>query len=194
MSRIILSPVFFLLYFFPVWTERGSAVSVFIMIPVLAFAEFTDFLDGFYARKYRQVSDFGKLFDPFGDVILHLTAFSCLTFSGYMPPWAFMLILYREFTMLFIRLMAIQKGVAIAARKGGKSKTVLYIVTVFYSLFLVCAARLGLALPSVSWEIAAQILYIICVFAAYFSFIEYMIHFKALWTSSVEDTDLRRNK
>ena len=110
-----------------------------IAIPCLLFAELTDFLDGFYARKNNEVSDFGKLFDPFADVILHLTTMICYMFTfgsegGYMYPVLFMLLMIREFSQNFLRMVAAKQGVAIAARKGGKLKTVVYIVSGFYAL------------------------------------------------------------
>ena len=132
LSRIVLAPVIFLLYFLPKWTGLDAAWFMVVIIPLLGFAEFTDFLDGFYARKNNEVSDFGKLFDPFADVLLHLTTFFCFVVSGYMPAIVFLLVFYREFAMIFVRLIAAKQGIAIAARKGGKLKTVLYVVTGFY--------------------------------------------------------------
>jgi len=75
--------------------------------------EFTDYLDGHFARKHNEVSDFGKLFDPFADVMVHLCTFLCFMFSvtgnGYMKPVIFVLIMYREMTMNFIRMVAAKK-------------------------------------------------------------------------------------
>ena len=59
-----------------------KTISGWILIPLLAFMEFTDFLDGFFARK-NEVSDFGKIFDPFADVFLHITTLCAFTFDGY---------------------------------------------------------------------------------------------------------------
>ncbi|MDR2897243.1 MAG: CDP-diacylglycerol--glycerol-3-phosphate 3-phosphatidyltransferase [Spirochaetaceae bacterium] len=190
LSRILLSPVFFVLYFIPQWLGEGfadgfsagglSAVSVYIMIPLLAFMEFTDFLDGYYARKHNEVSDFGKLFDPFGDVLVHLTIFFCFVLSGYMPGILFVLILYREFSMLFFRLMAIREGVAVGARKGGKAKTVLYVVAGLYSLAIESLQRLALILPEtvVFMTRIGYILYILAFLASYISFCDYLFYFR----------------
>jgi CDP-diacylglycerol--glycerol-3-phosphate 3-phosphatidyltransferase len=179
-SRLILAPIFFLVFFLPYWTRFSPALSVCIMLPLLGIAELTDFFDGYYARKSRQVSDFGKLYDPFGDVMLHLTVFICLVKSGYMPPFVFVLIMYREFSMNFVRLMAMQKGVVIAARKGGKLKTVLYVMSAFYTLVLISCQRLGFTVPEMPFKIVAWVLYGICVAAAYSSFIDYLIHFRSV--------------
>ena len=174
--RIVLAPVFLIIYFIPEWFGFGSVLSVWILLPLIIFAEFTDFLDGYFARKTNQVSNFGKLFDPFADVILHLTVFFCYTISGYVSPFIMLLFAYREFGMLFVRLLAAQKGVAIGARKGGKFKTVLYVVAGFFSLFLECAKRLGYSLPENLMYIG-YIFYIMGLIASYVSFIDYLVNF-----------------
>lgn len=174
--RIILAPVFLIIYFVPEWFGFGTVLSVWILLPLIIFAEFTDFLDGYFARKTNQVSDFGKLFDPFADVFLHLTVFFCYTISGYISPFIMLLFAYREFGMLFVRLLAAQKGVAIGARKGGKFKTVLYVVAGFFSLFLECAKRLGYSLPENLMYIG-YIFYIVGLIASYVSFIDYLVNF-----------------
>ena len=175
--RGFLAPVFFLIYFIPVWTGHFGAVSVFVMIPLLAFAELTDYFDGYFARKRNEVSNFGKLFDPFCDVILNVTVFFCLALSGYVPSFALLLIVYREFVINFVRLMAAQKGVAIAARKGGKTKTVTYIITCFYTLLLESSKRLGFETPPLANTIVI-VLSVICVVLAYVSLIDYLVSFR----------------
>ena len=187
LTRILLSPVFFILYFLPIWTGGFFAkASVMIAIPLLCFMEFTDFLDGFFARKNNEVSDFGKLFDPFADVIVHMGTFVCFMFSykaelSYMKPYLFILILYREMTMNFIRMVAVKKGTAIAARKGGKLKTVMYVASGFYALFLETLVRFGIELPNfATLQVVSLILFVICVVLSYVSFIDYLIHFGKL--------------
>ncbi|MDR0557195.1 MAG: CDP-diacylglycerol--glycerol-3-phosphate 3-phosphatidyltransferase [Treponema sp.] len=175
--RGFLAPVFFLVYFIPVWIGRFGEVSVFVLIPLLAFAELTDYFDGHFARKRDEVSDFGKLFDPFCDVILNITVFFCLTLSGYMPSFALLLIVYREFVINFVRLMAAQQGVAIGARKGGKTKTVTYIITCFYTLLLESCARFGFDPPLFTKNIVT-VLSIICVILAYASLADYLFSFR----------------
>ena len=182
MTRVVLSPVFFILYFLPVWFNVSPLIPTIIIIPLIGFMEFTDFLDGFFARKRNEVSDFGKIFDPFADVLVHLTTLFCLVVSDYFSPLIFVLILYREFGMNFVRLMAIQKGVAIGARKGGKLKTVLYVVTSFYYMAIEFCIRFGVDLTNTFNDLMAGglVLSIICVVVAYVSFADYLIHFKSL--------------
>lgn len=183
LSRVLLAPVFFIIYFIPHRFGFGAEASVFVMVPLLAYMEFTDFLDGFYARKLNQVSDFGKLFDPFGDVLVHLTLFFCFVCDGYMMPILFILIFYREFSMLFLRMIAVKQGIAIGARKGGKAKTVLYVVAAFFTLFRECCARLGVQFGGAESVLATVSLVLFCVSlaASYASFIDYLITFKKVF-------------
>ncbi len=180
--RLVFAPFLFLLYMIPVWTGKCAALTAVIMLPLLIFAEITDYLDGHYARKENQVSDFGKMFDPFADVMLHLTAFICYAISGYMPVFLLVLIFYREFCMLFIRLIAVSKGTHIAARKGGKAKTVIYVVGIIYCLLLESVQRFGLDLSEymiyAKW--VAYCLFGIGTIASYLSFIDYLKNFGKL--------------
>ena len=182
LSRILLAPVFFILYFVPIWFGKFNELSVIIAIPLLAFMEFTDYLDGHYARKHNEVSDFGKLFDPFADVMVHLSTFVCFLFSvtgkGYMSPLILILILYREMSMTFIRMIATKKGIAIAARKGGKFKTVMYVVAGFYALFLETLVRFNIQLECFDvLRVVCTCLFVICLICSYASFIDYLKHF-----------------
>jgi CDP-diacylglycerol--glycerol-3-phosphate 3-phosphatidyltransferase len=180
--RILLAPVIFVLYLLPLFIPEFSRGSIILVFPITIFAEFTDFLDGFYARRHSAVSDFGKIFDPFADVMLHLTFFVLYTFSGYMPLFMLLLIIYREFSMLFIRLIAVQQGTAIAARKGGKAKTVVYVAAVFCTLALEAAYRFNITnIPLHQLRIALTALYTLCVVASYVSFIDYLIYFKNIF-------------
>ena len=183
LTRILFAPIFFILYFIPLWTGAFTKLSLLIAIPLLCFAEFTDFLDGHYARKHNEVSDFGKIFDPFADVILHMTTFVCLMFSagtigGYTPRFVFIMIMYREMSQTFLRMVAAKKGIAIAARKGGKIKTVSYVVSGFYALFLETLVRLD-CIPECfgTLRIIAICLFILSLILSYVSFTDYLIHF-----------------
>lgn len=182
-TRVIFAPIFFVLYFLPIWTGKFATLSVCIIIPCLIFAEFTDYLDGHYARKHNEVSDFGKLFDPFADVILHLTTFVCFVKSynpeiSYTPLAILLFIMLREFSQNFLRMVAAKQGVAIAARKGGKFKTVMYIVSEFYALLLETLVRTN-NVPDFfpTLKIISVVLFVICVICSYASFIDYLVHF-----------------
>ena len=95
-----------------------------------------------------------------------------------MPSVLFILILYREFAMMFLRLTASVRGIPIAARKGGKLKTVFYIVSGFVMLGAESALRLGIdgAYMTVV-RTALFILFGACALLSYVSFADYLIHF-----------------
>jgi CDP-diacylglycerol---glycerol-3-phosphate 3-phosphatidyltransferase len=189
--RIVLAPVFFVLFFIPVWASAApgsiiSVISVVILVPLFIFMEFTDYLDGYYARKLGQVSDFGKLFDPFADVLANLTVMFSFVLAGYLPGFFFLIIIYREMGILFVRMMAMRGGVAIGARKGGKAKTVLYIVAAGASLTIESALRLGLPVDAFL-PVARAInlgLYVLAVIASVASFVDYLVHFAAVLRKS----------
>lgn len=152
----------------------------------MIIAELTDYWDGSYARKYGEVSDFGKMFDPFADVFLHLSTFTCFVFSGYMPVIFYVLIFYREFSQNFLRMVAAKQGTAIAARKGGKLKTVFYVISCFVVLAQELFIRTGLFdfvkkyYPDFTMAIPNYIGYGffgICVILAYISFWDYLKNF-----------------
>jgi CDP-diacylglycerol--glycerol-3-phosphate 3-phosphatidyltransferase len=184
--RIILAPIFFILYFIPVWTGFGTQASVYILVPLFVFLEFTDYLDGYYARKLNCVSDFGKLFDPFADVLANLTILFAFVLSGYLPAVLFLIIFYREMGIMFVRSLAARKGVAIGARKGGKTKTVFYVISCGFSLAIESSVRLGFDLGSYRQiaEYGNLALYAIAVLLSVVSFIDYIVSFSSILKGS----------
>lgn len=194
LARVLFAPVFYLIFNIPVWTNSRilAIISACVMIPLLALAEITDYWDGHYARKYNEVSDFGKIFDPFADVILNLTVFLCAVSAGYMPIILFVLIFYREFCQSFLRMAALKKGIAIAARMGGKLKTVFYIISGFFFLTLESYKRFNFTfIPENIDSIIKNILhystislFIICVLLSWGSFIDYIKSFRSVLKTS----------
>ena len=193
LARVLFAPVFFVLYFIPIWTGNPflAKITAYILIPMLAVVQLTDYWDGHYARKNNEVSDFGKLFDPFADVMLNLTLFICaqhsfakdLVSAGYMPVACFILILFREFSMNFLRMVAVSNGTAIAARKGGKVKTVLYITSGFFMLAIESVLRLQINIADFLpiLKAVAVVLFVICVFLSYLSFSDYIRTFSKVF-------------
>ena len=90
--------------------------------------------DGMAARKRGEVSDLGKLYDPFADTLLQITLFVCFVWHGILPLIPFLLVLYREFGILFIRNLMQKKGISLGARMGGKIKTVAYITAASFAM------------------------------------------------------------
>ena len=124
--RMILIPffVFFLL------TEYAGNYSEYIAVGIFVVASLTDFLDGYIARKYELVTNFGKFMDPLADKLLVSSAMICFVELGRMPAWIVIVIISREFIISGFRLIAVDNRVVIAASWWGKFKTAFQIIMV----------------------------------------------------------------
>ncbi len=186
-SRLVIAPILYLLYFLPTWLPVISPkITILIIIPLFAFMEFTDFLDGHYARKFNQVSNFGKIFDPFTDVVANVTMLLCFMLDGVVYSPIFLIILYREFGIMFLRMKARGEGISIAAKKGGKTKTVFYIVALSVSLFYKLA-KIYAFLPDLYQNYVFyfnQALYLVAVILSVGSFFDYLISYKKTMQTS----------
>jgi len=103
---------------------RIAATALFILACI------SDWLDGFIARRQGIVTDFGKFLDPVADKLLVLCTMITLSGLGRLPAWLCVVVLFRELTVDGLRLIAVQKGIVIAAGKLGKIKTVSQMVLV----------------------------------------------------------------
>jgi CDP-diacylglycerol--glycerol-3-phosphate 3-phosphatidyltransferase len=97
----------------------------------------TDYADGYIARKFQLITDFGKLMDPLVDKIMTMSAFICLVSLRSVPAWAVIVIVSREFLITGLRLVAAARGKVLQAERLGKLKTVSQIVTILYCLIVV---------------------------------------------------------
>jgi CDP-diacylglycerol--glycerol-3-phosphate 3-phosphatidyltransferase len=145
--RIILAPIFFVIYLLPHLfpsVSFGTIWTVPVLWSLFIVSEITDMLDGMIARKRKEVSDFGKFFDPFADTLVQVTYFFCFVIDKILPSLLFLAVLYREFSILFIRNLMLRKGVALGARISGKIKTITYILAGAFALSASTVKRLGL--------------------------------------------------
>ncbi len=101
-----------------------------IALVIFVLASFTDTLDGYIARKYDLVSNFGKFMDPLADKLLVSSALICFVSiqDNPMPAWVVIVIISREFIISGFRLIASDQGIVIAASYWGKIKTVVQMV------------------------------------------------------------------
>jgi CDP-diacylglycerol--glycerol-3-phosphate 3-phosphatidyltransferase len=183
--RLVLAPVFFVIYllprFFPSYTEifslsgAGTVCTEPFLWVLFIGSEITDMLDGLVARKRGEVSDFGKLFDPFADTLTQMTYFLCFVVDGIFSPLLFLVMLYREFGILFIRNLMLKKGLVLGARMSGKIKTVSYVIAGSLALLASTAVRLGFCSDACRWlALAAQVVFAFSVAIAVYSFFEYV--------------------
>ncbi|MCR4643250.1 MAG: CDP-diacylglycerol--glycerol-3-phosphate 3-phosphatidyltransferase [Lachnospiraceae bacterium] len=117
--RILLIP-FFLLF---LMTDLAGDYSKWIALGFFIIASLTDFFDGFLARKYQLITNFGKFMDPLADKLLVCSAMICFVELGRMPSWIVVVIIAREFIISGFRLVAAEQGRVIAAGWWGKVKT-----------------------------------------------------------------------
>lgn len=148
MMRVVLVPVFMI---FAALSHYGTADfnAAFMLTAgiVFAVASFTDFLDGYLARKNNLVTDFGKFMDPLADKCLVTAAMLWFVEIGQMPAWALLIVIVREFAVSGLRMIAADKGRVIAAGWSGKVKTastmvciVLMLLPIGYWVNSICVA------------------------------------------------------
>jgi len=193
-ARLVLAPVFFVIYLLPgqfshvfslIWSSAEESTKLAARswtVPVLwvlfVLSEITDMLDGMVARKQGEVSEFGKLFDPFADTLTQLSYFLCFVIDGIFPPPLFLIVLYREFSILFVRNLMLKRGVTLGARMSGKVKTVSYILAGALALLVSSVVRLGIDTKFQYWFLsAARAVFIASVVISVFSFIDYLLVF-----------------
>lgn len=107
-----------------------TAFDKYIALGLFVIASLTDTLDGYLARKYDLVTNFGKFMDPLADKLLVCAAMICLIETGKLASWIVIIIISREFIISGFRLVASDNGIVIAASWWGKIKTVLQMVMI----------------------------------------------------------------
>ena len=165
--RVALIPA----YMLTMYISGGmSGVWMWISLAIFIVASLTDYVDGHIARKYNQVSDFGKFLDPLADKLLTIAAMTMFCEWGVFPAWALMIVLTREFAVTGLRLVAVGKGVVIAAGWSGKFKT-------FSTMVGLCAMMVFPRSVVLAWIVIGVI-----VLTTLYSGIEYFIqNWKCLW-------------
>ena len=124
-SKITLIRIAFIPVYMALMYLSGGSIGLWMWLALAVFivASLTDYVDGQIARKYNQVSDFGKFLDPLADKLLVIAAMTMFCQWGKFPAWALMIVLTREFAVTGLRLVAVGKGKVIAAGWSGKVKT-----------------------------------------------------------------------
>ena len=140
-----------------------SGLWMILSLVIFMVASLTDFIDGHIARKYNQVSDFGKFQDPLADKLLTIACMCMMCEWGMMPAWALMIVLTREFAVTGLRLVAVQNGTVIAAGWSGKVKTASTMIGLCFVM----------AFPAVAWLVTVVVWMIVAT--TLYSGIEYFI-------------------
>ncbi|GHV88903.1 hypothetical protein AGMMS50267_12630 [Spirochaetia bacterium] len=149
------------------------------MWALFIISEITDLVDGRVARKQNTVGDFGKLYDPFADVLVRITYFLCFVIDGILPVILFLLVLYREFGIQFLRVLMMKKGIAMGARWGGKIKAFTYMIAGAFALLASSVRRLDIeGLWFNIFHTAAVGIFAISVVIALVSFADYLVLYR----------------
>jgi len=139
-SRILLAFLLMGLVFVPGVYPKACALFVFVL------ACFTDYLDGWLARRHGLVTDFGKIMDPLADKVLNLGVFLSFVELQLVASWMVVVIIIRESLITGMRLVAMRRGLVLAAEDAGKHKTVSQMVTIFFILVFLVVKEAGLRL------------------------------------------------
>ena len=165
--RVILIPFFVFFMLAPYFEGYGNYIAVAIFI----IASFTDFLDGYLARRDNLVTNFGKFMDPLADKLLVCAAFICLVEKGQLASWIVIIIISREFIISGFRLIASDNGVVIAASYWGKFKTVFQMVMVILLI---------VNIPHPIYQLVATIVTYIALILTVVSLVDYVVKNRAV--------------
>jgi CDP-diacylglycerol--glycerol-3-phosphate 3-phosphatidyltransferase len=128
--RIILTPIFLYLFL------SKDTLLIQISLGVFFIAALTDWYDGWLARKFNYITDWGKFWDPLADKILTSTAFLGFVFVGLLELWMVILIIFRDLIITLLRIYAEARGYNFITSYYAKWKTVIQMVFLYYLLLL----------------------------------------------------------
>lgn len=133
---ILLFPFYTINITFPKLLIANVTVDIkyFIAAGLFAIASITDFLDGYIARKYNMVTDFGKMVDAIADKMLVNSSLIILSAQGFVAPVITVIIVFRDTVVDTIKMIAGSKGKVVAAIKSGKVKTGLLMFGIIFTM------------------------------------------------------------
>ncbi|HPB41233.1 MAG TPA: CDP-diacylglycerol--glycerol-3-phosphate 3-phosphatidyltransferase [Sphaerochaeta sp.] len=175
-SRLVLTPLFFIAYHLGSWIDPSLfKLASILTIVMWVLIEASDLFDGIIARKRNLVTDLGKVMDPFADTLSRVTYFLCFTGSGIMPLWALALIVWRELSILFVRMLMMGKGKAVAANIFGKAKAVLYAISGGMGILYGALVSWGVETPILGWGYSVmQVVFALAAISSVASFLTYV--------------------
>lgn len=166
MLRVIMIPVFLAALYVEFPFHQIAALAIFIL------ASITDFIDGYIARNFNQITDFGKFMDPLADKLLVTSAMLWFVEVGQMAAWALLIVIAREFAVSGLRMVAAPKGIVIAAAWSGKIKT---------ASTMVCICLMLLPIPEILNTICVAVILVTTVWSG----IEYFVKNKSVFSGAM---------
>ena len=171
LARIVLVPVFMAFAALGGYGTPSHNSPMYLLAGIVfAVASFTDYLDGHLARKHHLVTDFGKFADPLADKLLTTAAFLYMMMDGVCHSVVLAVVLFREFAVAGVRMVAAASGKVIAANMWGKVKTVLQMLTIilyYFAAAMAPADAIGLVqgvTQVLCWAVAAATLLSGCIY------------------------------
>jgi len=141
--RLLINPFFLLIYIYPSYFFVTPLTLPFVLLGLFFLSELSDLFDGYFARKFGQVTELGKILDPMADSITRICAFLTFTQAPVNLPVLFVfIILYRDSVVSTLRTICALKGFTLAARISGKAKAVIQACAIFIVLVAMSAASL----------------------------------------------------
>ncbi|MEI8365307.1 MAG: CDP-diacylglycerol--glycerol-3-phosphate 3-phosphatidyltransferase [Parachlamydiaceae bacterium] len=142
--RVFIAPIFLITYMEHDFLGISTTLLPYALLFLLGISELSDIFDGYLARKYNQVTDFGKVLDPMADSIVRTAVFLTFTLQPVnLPILLIFVFLYRDSVISTLRTVCALKGFALAARRSGKIKAVIQAIAAFIVLFLMIPHSLG---------------------------------------------------
>lgn len=183
-ARIVMIPLFLLIMCFPKDTlgmvnvfHSNLSVSWVLAMIIFTIASITDFLDGYLARKYHLITNFGKFADPLADKLLVMTAFITLVGASVIPMWIVAVIVCRELAVTGLRLLLVNDGEVLAAAWPGKVKTATQMLAIIFLLID------DFPVKGLPFSIGTILLYV-CLVATVYSGVDYFIKNKHVFADS----------
>ncbi|MBP3730506.1 MAG: CDP-diacylglycerol--glycerol-3-phosphate 3-phosphatidyltransferase [Mailhella sp.] len=167
-------PILALIHFPSVWT-CWAAMFLFLA------AAITDFLDGYIARREKQVTNFGKFLDPLADKLLICSILIEMVGLRWVPAWVVIIVIMRELAVTGLRAVAADKGIVIAADWYGKWKTVMQIVALVPLL-------IHFPLLGIPFHLLGSIFLYVALLLTIFSGANYFYVFYRDWRSNLSET------
>lgn len=163
---------FILIPFIVYYILTGQYIAGFIMLTISGL---TDILDGFIARKFNFITNFGKLVDPLADKTTQIAVLASLTFKGIIPLWILLIVFLKEFIMISGASFLYGKKLVVSSRWYGKLATVLFYVSIVCSLFMeYWNTNINPSSPLLKFD---DYLYYLAIFTTIFSLIMYFKQF-----------------
>ena len=163
LARVCLIPVYLYVY---LAQPLSPVPNMWLALVIFSVASITDAVDGYIARKYGLVSNFGKLMDPLADKLLVCAALVAFVASGTLQAWVVVLLISREFFVSGFRQLAVEQGKVLAASNSAKFKTITQIVLIIYLLVPIQMLRFD-------WMVVALV--VVTTAASLYSGIEYAV-------------------